>query len=101
MIDANVIILGHTHFPMNRRIMNFMIVNPGSVGQPRDGDNRASYGIFDVDKMKFDIRRVKYDVEKTIEEIKKLRLEKKYERWLISLLVHADARIAKEIAEKS
>ncbi len=101
MIDADVVILGHTHFPMNKRITNFMIVNPGSVGQPRDEDNRASYGIFDVDKRTFEIRRVKYDVEKTIEEIKKLKLEKKYERWLISLLMHADARIAKEIAEKS
>ncbi|OQY48730.1 MAG: hypothetical protein B6242_01550 [Anaerolineaceae bacterium 4572_78] len=39
-----------------------LIINPGSVGQPRDGDPRASYGILDTDKMEFEIRRVEYNV---------------------------------------
>ncbi len=40
------------------------IVNPGSVGQPRDGDPRASYLIFDSD-LGFEFRRVEYDVAAT------------------------------------
>jgi diadenosine tetraphosphatase ApaH/serine/threonine PP2A family protein phosphatase len=42
-----------------------MILNPGSVGQPRDGDPRAAYGILDTEDGTFDFRRVMYDVEET------------------------------------
>ncbi len=37
-------------------------INPGSVGQPRDGDPRASFGIFDTDSNEFDLVRVEYPV---------------------------------------
>ncbi len=40
-----------------------LIINPGSVGQPRDGDARASYGILNTDSMTFTLHRVAYDVE--------------------------------------
>ena len=40
-----------------------LIINPGSVGQPRDGDARASYGILDSEKMEFQIKRAAYNVE--------------------------------------
>ena len=42
-----------------------LIVNPGAVGQPRDGDPRASYAIYDSDKKKFWLYRVAYDVTAT------------------------------------
>jgi diadenosine tetraphosphatase ApaH/serine/threonine PP2A family protein phosphatase len=45
------------------------IINVGSVGQPRDGDHRASYGIFDAAEMRFEIRRVPYDVRRTQDKI--------------------------------
>lgn len=38
------------------------IVNPGSVGQPRDGDPRAGYGIFDFTRNTLEVYRVQYDV---------------------------------------
>jgi predicted phosphodiesterase len=38
-----------------------LILNPGSVGQPRDGDNRASYAILDTDERTFTIYRVPYE----------------------------------------
>ncbi len=40
------------------------IVNPGSVGQPRDGDNRASYAILDLESLTVEFRRVAYDLER-------------------------------------
>lgn len=40
-----------------------MIINPGSVGQPRDGDPRASYAMLDTDRMTWEFRRVVYSVE--------------------------------------
>jgi predicted phosphodiesterase len=42
-----------------------LIVNPGSVGQPRDGDPRASYVILDLDKLTVEHRRVEYPIEQT------------------------------------
>jgi len=39
-----------------------MLINPGSVGQPRDGNPGASYGIWDQEAATFTFRRVKYDI---------------------------------------
>jgi len=42
------------------------IINVGSVGQPRDGNPAASFGIVDLKKRDFEIVRVAYDIEETI-----------------------------------
>lgn len=44
-----------------------VILNPGSVGQPRDGNPAASYAIFDSNRMSFEIFRVPYDVKRVQE----------------------------------
>jgi diadenosine tetraphosphatase ApaH/serine/threonine PP2A family protein phosphatase len=46
------------------------IINPGSVGQPRDGDPRASYAILDLEDMTWDHRRVTYPIEITQERMR-------------------------------
>ncbi len=46
------------------------ILNPGSVGQPRDGDPRASYALFDSRRGAFEVLRVPYDVPRTQAEIR-------------------------------
>jgi len=50
------------------------IINVGSVGQPRDGNKNASFGLFDTDRWIYSNFRVKYDFEKTREKIIKNRL---------------------------
>jgi diadenosine tetraphosphatase ApaH/serine/threonine PP2A family protein phosphatase len=45
--------------------MGRMIVNPGGVGQPRDGDPRAAYGLLDADEQTFSFFRVAYAIEET------------------------------------
>jgi len=47
------------------------IINIGSIGQPRDGDPRASYMIYDSDDQIMSIKRVEYDYEKTQERMRK------------------------------
>jgi predicted phosphodiesterase len=42
-----------------------LIINPGSVGQPRDYDPRSAYGLLDLDDLTWEFRRVSYDVELT------------------------------------
>jgi diadenosine tetraphosphatase ApaH/serine/threonine PP2A family protein phosphatase len=46
------------------------LLNPGSVGQPRDGDPRAAWLLLDLDARRATFRRVEYDVEKTQAEIR-------------------------------
>ena len=62
---ADMIILGHTHMPYVVRTGRGMIVNPGSVGQPRDGDPRASYAMVDLAGGEVEVanRRVEYDID--------------------------------------
>jgi predicted phosphodiesterase len=51
-----------------------VMLNPGSVGQPRDGDPRASCAIFDSLKKTFELYRVFYDVEATQKRMGEMRL---------------------------
>jgi diadenosine tetraphosphatase ApaH/serine/threonine PP2A family protein phosphatase len=46
------------------------LLNPGSVGQPRDGDPRAAYLLLDLDARRASFRRVDYDIEQTQREIR-------------------------------
>ena len=57
--------LGHTHVPYVWKEDGRTVFNPGSVGQPRDGDWRASFAELDVEgrDVKVEIRRVEYDRE--------------------------------------
>ena len=60
---SDVLVLGHTHVPFIKRYPSGTIINPGSVGQPRDGDPEASYAIFDTSTRKAANRRVAYDID--------------------------------------
>ena len=66
---ADVLVLGHTHVPYAKMFASGLIVNPGSVGQPRDGDSRASFGILQTEPLSFEIRRVDYDIDRASEAI--------------------------------
>ena len=56
------LILGHTHWPMLRKCGAGFVLNPGSVGQPRDCNPDAAYAILDCDSGSVEFRRVPYDV---------------------------------------
>ena len=52
---------GHTHKQILKVSYDKIYCNPGSVGQPRDGDTRAAFALFDGEG--FELKRVEYDVE--------------------------------------
>ena len=54
------------------------IVSVGSVGQPRDYDNRASYTVFDSETREFDFKRVEYDIESAATKIFEGNLERNF-----------------------
>ena len=58
--------VGHTHVPATFRTRDGKVmINPGSVGQPRDGDPRAAYALLDPAGETVDFRRVEYDIDET------------------------------------
>ncbi|MDP1853383.1 MAG: metallophosphoesterase family protein [Candidatus Omnitrophota bacterium] len=80
LLNKNICFIGHTHRPKafvkRGTIISLIsgykveinpdykyVVNVGSVGQPRDGDIRASYCTYDTDKQEVEIKRVPYDIE--------------------------------------
>jgi len=61
--NLDALVLGHTHVQHHGVFPEGVVVNPGSVGQPRDGDSRAAYAVLDVDERTVEERRVEYDTE--------------------------------------
>ena len=61
--DSDIIMVGHTHYQFYVPFEGKILVNPGSVGQPRDAAY-PSYLIIDTDKMQFTMKRIKYDYSK-------------------------------------
>jgi diadenosine tetraphosphatase ApaH/serine/threonine PP2A family protein phosphatase len=103
---AAVSFYGHTHFAVAFRLKGNVLdvvgpapegdtillldpsakylVNPGSAGQPRDGDPRAGYAIYDTTSQRIDLLRVAYDIEKTQEKMWKAGLPEPLARRLSS-----------------
>lgn len=61
--EESVLVLGHTHVQHHERYDEGVVMNPGSVGQPRDGDPRAAYAVLDLDDLSVTEHRVEYDIE--------------------------------------
>jgi diadenosine tetraphosphatase ApaH/serine/threonine PP2A family protein phosphatase len=63
---------------------NNYVINVGSVGQPRDRETKAAYGILQLDgkKKKYQLRRVSYDVESAMRSIRDARLPDFFARRL-------------------
>lgn len=59
-----------------------LLINPGSVGQPRDGDPRASFALWDRRSGRIDFHRVAYDVELTASALRAAGLPEQLERRL-------------------
>ncbi len=85
--DFKIMLYGHTHVPIvfeytGGKAIPLMgssfyleeskryILNPGSVGQPRDGDNRAAFAILDTEKRVYEVYRVHYRFDEQQRKIK-------------------------------
>lgn len=70
----DVLVTGHTHVQGHRTFEKGIVLNPGSVGQPRDGDPRAAFSVVDMDAMAVDERRVSYDIDAVEAKIREVGL---------------------------
>jgi len=101
-MKGKFLFIGHSHIPFIAEYKNgsmFIakntisikpdaryLINVGSVGQPRDGDNRLSYSFFDSTRKVIEIRRFNYDYKKTQESMK----GKDLPNFLIERLEHGE-----------
>ncbi|MDQ2056174.1 metallophosphoesterase family protein [Halobellus sp. H-GB7] len=71
MLDGeDVLVTGHTHVQGHEIFADGVVMNPGSVGQPRDGDPRAAYALVDLDDPAVEERRIAYDVDAVAEAVR-------------------------------
>ena len=92
---ADVTFIGHSHlcksFALDRddvhevvaqkfelRAGHKYIISVGSVGQPRDYDNRASYTVYDSDARLFEFKRISYDIDTAAQKIFSAKLERNF-----------------------
>lgn len=68
--DEDVLVLGHTHVQAHGTFEEGIVLNPGSVGQPRDGDPRAAYALLDLDDLTVEERRVEYDIDAVMSAVR-------------------------------
>ena len=67
-VEADYVLVGHTHVPYVLNLDGMTVINPGSVGQPRDGDPRAAYAV--IQEGGVELRRVEYDIDAAVEHLK-------------------------------
>ncbi len=92
--DTQICMVGHTHIPIiivldNQKELYVhqdvtirltdtagcrLLINVGSVGQPRDRNPKSCYGIFDTETAEFTYRRVAYNIEKTQQKMKRIKM---------------------------
>lgn len=66
-VDADIVCVGHTHMQFKLKVGDKMVVNPGSVGLPRDGDPRAAYAV--IEDGRVELKRIPYPIEETVAAI--------------------------------
>lgn len=83
-VDRDVLLVGHTHTPFIRRIGNRVVVNPGSLGQPKTGKPDACYAVWE--NATFQLKSFPYAVDETVRGIRALSFPRDVESDLITLL---------------
>lgn len=83
-VDADVLLVGHSHVPFVRRFGDQVVLNPGSIGQPRTGDSLARYAIWQDGN--FELRSFHYPVAATVGKLRALALPQPVEAELVSIL---------------
>lgn len=102
-VDADVVCVGHTHQQYVLRLGTKMIINPGSLGQPRDGDPRGCYAI--MENRQVTLKRFEYPVEDMVRSIEESSLPDHAKESLAAVyrsgrgpLANARARVAAQQA---
>jgi putative phosphoesterase len=75
-VDAKNLFTGHTHVQSLFKLGDQKYCNPGSVGQPRDGDRRSAFAVLDGHDIR--LHRIEYDIDQTAMTMMNAGFPKKY-----------------------
>ena len=81
--DADVVIMGHSHLQFKRTVNGVTFINPGSVGRPDDGDNRANYAILNISSLSINLIKVDYDIESAADSIRGMGLPENFAQMFL------------------
>ena len=96
---ADVIIVGHSHEQLWRKVDGASFINPGSVGRPGDANPQAAYAILKFNPFKVEMIRVDYDVEAAADALRKKGLPEGLAQMLLQG-VSIDAIIEEDAARE-
>ena len=68
-VDAELVLVGHTHVPFDLLVGSQRVINPWSVGLPMDGDSRAAYAV--LEDRAITLRRAVYPIEHTVQVLRR------------------------------
>lgn len=74
----DIILLGHSHYPLLKQLNTAVFVNPGSVGQPRDRKPGAAWALLDAGTGEINFRREYYDIAAVVAEAREIHPEIPY-----------------------
>ncbi len=77
MDDFEGLFLGHTHVQHAEYVEGQLVLNPGSVGQPRDDNTDAAYAVVDTDDNTVQLNRVEYDIQTVMDAVQEQGLPEK------------------------
>ncbi len=83
-VDADVILVGHTHVPALRTFGRRFVVNPGSLGQPKTGSPEARYAIWEDGKI--ELKSYSYPVEPAVAKVQALPIQDTLRHELSAIL---------------
>jgi len=81
--NTDVLIVGHTHTPFLKTIDQSMVVNPGSVGRPGDGDDHASYALLTIHPFSIELKKVPYDIMHAVDALRQRNLPERFAQMLL------------------
>jgi putative phosphoesterase len=86
-LDAEVVFLGHTHVPAIRQVQKTVLVNPGSLGQPRHGTASPTYAVWEDGELQ--IRHIHYDLTPVLRKLSLLPLDPEHVAGLQAIIQEA------------
>lgn len=83
-LNADILVVGHTHAPFIRVVNQTTIVNPGSLGQPKTGRQEACYAVWEDGRLW--LKEYRYPITETIRDIRQMPIARGDQDALISVL---------------
>jgi len=99
-VDADVVIMGHSHLQFSRTVDGVSFINPGSVGRPDDGNPKTAYAVISSNPFSVELVRLDYDVKAAADALRKKGLPESFAQMLLRG-VSLDAIAAEDIAKDS